>query len=96
MNPNNDAYWSSRGFDGRPSDWEERVDGDGDYASTGHGDSPPSTRYAAEPLAANPFYVPQAPHDDEDSGGTHWFLYGAISAGVIWHDRRRKKNRDKK
>ena len=25
MNPNNDAYWESRGFDERPDDWEGRV-----------------------------------------------------------------------
>ena len=24
MNPNNDAYWASRGYDERPDDWEER------------------------------------------------------------------------
>jgi len=24
LNPNNDAYWESRGFDERPDDWEER------------------------------------------------------------------------
>ena len=29
MNPNNDAYWDSRGFDGRPDDWEDRGDEDG-------------------------------------------------------------------
>ena len=23
-NPNNDAYWQSRGWDERPDDWEER------------------------------------------------------------------------
>ena len=23
MNPNNDAFWQSRGFDERPDDWEE-------------------------------------------------------------------------
>ena len=23
LNPNNDAYWSSRGEDDRPDDWEE-------------------------------------------------------------------------
>ena len=23
MNPNNDAYWQSRGFEERPDDWEE-------------------------------------------------------------------------
>ena len=28
MNPNNDAYWESRGFDGRPDDWEDHDDGD--------------------------------------------------------------------
>lgn len=26
MNPNNDAFWQSRGFDERPDDWEERVE----------------------------------------------------------------------
>ena len=26
MNPNNDAYWESRGFDGRPEDWEDRIE----------------------------------------------------------------------
>lgn len=24
LNPNNDAYWQSRGEDERPDDWEER------------------------------------------------------------------------
>jgi hypothetical protein len=24
LNPNNDAYWESRGYDERPDDWEER------------------------------------------------------------------------
>lgn len=23
LNPNNDAYWDSRDYDGRPEDWEE-------------------------------------------------------------------------
>ena len=23
LNPNNDSYWQSRGFDERPEDWEE-------------------------------------------------------------------------
>ena len=26
MNPNNDAYWESRGFDDRPDDWEDRAE----------------------------------------------------------------------
>ena len=30
MNPNNDAYWQSRGYDERPDDWEDRVDDDDD------------------------------------------------------------------
>lgn len=25
INPNNDAYWESRGEDGRPDDWEEKI-----------------------------------------------------------------------
>jgi hypothetical protein len=25
LNPNNDAYWESRGYDDRPDDWEDRV-----------------------------------------------------------------------
>ena len=25
MNPNNDAYWESRGWDERPGDWEDQV-----------------------------------------------------------------------
>jgi hypothetical protein len=25
LNPNNDAYWESRGWDERPDDWEDRV-----------------------------------------------------------------------
>jgi hypothetical protein len=25
LNPNNDEYWSSRGYDGRPEEWEDRV-----------------------------------------------------------------------
>jgi len=26
LNPNNDAFWESRGWDERPDDWEERLD----------------------------------------------------------------------
>lgn len=26
MNPNNDAYWESRGFDERPDDWEYQAE----------------------------------------------------------------------
>ena len=26
MNPNNDAYWQSRGYNERPDDWEDRMD----------------------------------------------------------------------
>ena len=28
LNPNNDAYWTSRGLDERPEDWEERTSTD--------------------------------------------------------------------
>ena len=28
MNPNNDAYWASRGYDERPDDWEDRLEND--------------------------------------------------------------------
>ena len=28
LNPNNDAYWQSRGEDDRPEDWEERIKDD--------------------------------------------------------------------
>ena len=28
MNPNNDAYWQSRGYDERPDDWEDQADDD--------------------------------------------------------------------
>lgn len=24
LNPNNDTYWTDRGYDERPEDWEER------------------------------------------------------------------------
>ena len=30
MNPNNDAYWESRGNDERPDDWEDRAEDDKD------------------------------------------------------------------
>ncbi|MDT3321262.1 hypothetical protein Q4Q52_16055 [Shewanella sp. SP1S2-4] len=26
LNPNNDAYWQSRGEDERPDDWQEQLD----------------------------------------------------------------------
>ena len=28
LNPNNDAYWESRGWDERPDDWDERINQD--------------------------------------------------------------------
>lgn len=27
-NPNNEAYWESRGYDERPEDWEDQAEGD--------------------------------------------------------------------
>jgi len=26
LNPNNDAYWESRGWEERPDDWEDRLE----------------------------------------------------------------------
>ncbi len=31
MNPNNDAYYQSRGLDGRPDNWEQRPGVGGDW-----------------------------------------------------------------
>ena len=28
LNPNNDAYWESRGWEDRPDDWEDRAEDD--------------------------------------------------------------------
>ena len=28
LNPNNDAYWQSRGYDEKPDDWQQRIDED--------------------------------------------------------------------
>ena len=28
LNPNNDEYWGSRGWDDRPDDWEDRAESD--------------------------------------------------------------------
>lgn len=28
LNPNNDAFWESRGWDERPDDWDDRADKD--------------------------------------------------------------------
>ena len=32
MNPNNEAYWTARGYDERPPDWDERSSADQDRA----------------------------------------------------------------
>ena len=37
MNPNNDAYWESRGFDDRPDDWEDRADENDDQPALREG-----------------------------------------------------------
>jgi len=34
MNPNNDAYWQSRGEEERPEDWSERADDERDANSS--------------------------------------------------------------
>ena len=33
LNPNNDTYWDSRGYDGCPDDWEELVNEDEHWIS---------------------------------------------------------------
>ena len=40
MNPNNEAYWTSRGYDERPPDWEERASADEDRGQQRRGSSP--------------------------------------------------------
>ena len=40
INPNNDAYWESRGWDDRPDDWDDRVQED---------DTPPDEEESARP-----------------------------------------------
>ncbi len=34
LNPNNDAYWESRGYDERPEDWESLVEDESSDEST--------------------------------------------------------------
>lgn len=38
LNPNNDAYWESRGWDERPDDWEELVSQHKDEINEGRSD----------------------------------------------------------
>ena len=38
MNPNNDEYWQSRGYDERPDDWEEQASEDDEKAQVGKTD----------------------------------------------------------
>ena len=35
LNPNNDAYWESRGWDERPDGWKERAAQDDDTSEKG-------------------------------------------------------------
>ena len=35
MNPNNDEYWQSRGYDERPDDWEDRASEEKNKAEVG-------------------------------------------------------------
>lgn len=34
MNPNNDAYWESRGYDERPEGWEEETGAEDEHEPT--------------------------------------------------------------
>jgi len=38
LNPNNDAYWQSRGHDERPDDWHQRTDDDRDDGADDYDD----------------------------------------------------------
>ena len=49
LNPNNDAYWQSRGFDGRPGDdWDD----DAEDFSSGDSDDGPSAKSRRRMLRA--------------------------------------------
>lgn len=41
LNPNNSAYWSSRGRGGRPAGWQKQSDGEGAKPNQQHSDKPP-------------------------------------------------------
>ena len=43
MNPNNDLYWTARGYDERPSDWKDRLTKEGESKDQ-HRKSPTSKR----------------------------------------------------
>ncbi len=44
MNPNNDAYWQSRGYDERPDDWEDQLtNGEGQQVQKRNHDAPRRT-----------------------------------------------------
>ena len=36
LNPNNEAYWQSRGEDERPDDWEDRIEEEDDDEESEH------------------------------------------------------------
>lgn len=46
LNPNNDAYWESRGYDERPDDWEDHSDEEGRSPSNTQYESPNTERNA--------------------------------------------------
>jgi hypothetical protein len=41
MNPNNDAYWASRGYDERPHDWGDRSTDEDERRDQRRSASPP-------------------------------------------------------
>ena len=46
LNPNNDSYWGSRGWDERPDDWEERVSQDDEVSRESRSDLEETKRQA--------------------------------------------------
>ena len=46
LNPNNDAYWESRGWDERPDDWEERASQDDEVSRESRSDLEKTNRQA--------------------------------------------------
>lgn len=44
LNPNNDAYWNSRGWDERPDDWQERTEFDKEKPDSSQTDGSPHNK----------------------------------------------------
>ena len=75
MNPNNDAYWQSRGYDERPDDWEEQQAKQGGTAGLGASSRRFEARSVtgherpAPPVRRRPRRQQGSAHDAADPGG---------------------------